>query len=64
MALSFIWGHVAMCITTFMPIYEYIYPDDDVRDEPPARLPPLQQHHLHQVQILKMSVPWSLYVEN
>ena len=36
-ALSFIWGHIAMCITTFIPIYEFIYPDpDDVIEEQPA----------------------------
>ena len=35
-ALSFIWGHLAMCITTFIPIYEYFYPDED---ELPAPAP-------------------------
>ena len=35
-ALSFIWGHLAMCITTFIPIYEYFYPDED---EMPAPTP-------------------------
>ena len=24
---SFIWGHLAMCITTLYPIYEFFYPD-------------------------------------
>jgi len=33
-ALSFIWGHVAMCITTFIPIYEFIYPGEDMEEEP------------------------------
>jgi len=34
-ALSFIWGHIAMGITTFIPIYEYLYPDpeDTVTEE-------------------------------
>jgi hypothetical protein len=26
---SFIWGHLAMCITTLYPIYEFYYPDAD-----------------------------------
>lgn len=35
-AVSFIWGHVAMAITTFIPIYEYLYPGEDDADEEPA----------------------------
>jgi hypothetical protein len=34
-ALSFIWGHLAMCITTFIPIYEFLYPDPEDEDEAP-----------------------------
>ena len=32
--LSFIWGHIAMGITTIIPIYEFIYPpqEDDVEE--------------------------------
>lgn len=32
-ALSFICGHVAMAITTFVPIYEFVYPEVEKEQE-------------------------------
>ena len=33
-ALMFLWGHGAMCITTLIPIYEFMYPEKE--EEVPA----------------------------
>ena len=33
-ALMFLWGHGAMCITTLIPIYEFLYPEKE--EEAPA----------------------------
>ena len=38
-ALSFIWGHVAMAITTFVPIYEFMYPEEEEQEQQQQQQP-------------------------